>query len=192
MDHEDNHTRHNGIQWTLLTQLNGLDFADNLAALSHYHSKMQYKTTHLASTFNLLQNILASKNIFITTRFRILNSNVKSKAETWRTAKTTLQKIKTFYNTCLRLIFTSHWPERIKNEELLKRAGQEPMDIQIDWGTGTGHTQRKPPSSTTGHVMSWNLQSKRKRAETPEGVVELNAQNMTWHDAAKAVQNRIR
>lgn len=131
LDHEDNHTRHDGIQWTLLTQLNGLDFADNLAALSHYHSKMQYKTTHLASTFNLLQNTLASKNIFITTRFRILNSNVKSKAETWRTAKTTLQKIKTFYNTCLRLIFTIHWPERIKNEELLKRAGQEPMDIQI-------------------------------------------------------------
>lgn len=192
MDHEDNHTRHDGIQWTLLTQLNGLDFADNLAALSHYHSKMQYKTTHLASTFNLLQNILASKNIFITTRFRILNSNVKSKAETWRTAKTTLQKIKTVYNTCLRLIFTIQWPERIKNEELLKRAGQEPMDIQIDWGTGTGHTQRKPPSSTTGHVMSWNLQSKRKRAETPEGVVELNAQNKTWHDAAKAAQNRIR
>lgn len=192
MDHEDNHTRHDGIQWTLLTQLNGLDFADNLAALSHYHSKMQYKTTHLASTFNLLQNILASKNIFITTRFRILNSNVKSKAETWRTAKTTLQKIKTVYNTCLRLIFTIQWPERIKNEELLKRAGQEPMDIQIDWGTGTGHTQRKPPSSTTGHVMSWNLQRKRKRAETPEGVVELNAQNKTWHDAAKAAQNRIR
>lgn len=153
---------------------------------------MQYKTTHLASTFNLLQNILASKNIFITTRFRILNSNVKSKAETWRTAKTTLQKIKTVYNTCLRLIFTIQWPERIKNEELLKRAGQEPMDIQIDWGTGTGHTQRKPPSSTTGHVMSWNLQSKRKRAETPEGVVELNAQNKTWHDAPKAAQNRIR
>lgn len=154
---------------------------------------MQHKTTHLATTsrINLLQNILASKNIFIITKFRILNSNVKSKAETWRTAKTTLQKIKTFY-TCLRLIFNIQWPERIKNEELLRERDRNQWTYKSDWGTGTGHTQRKPPSSTTGHIMSWNLQSKRKRAETSEGIVELIAQNMTWHDAAKAAQNRIR
>ena len=42
--------RKNGIQWTLLTQLDDLDFADYLALLSHNHKQMQDKTTRLATT----------------------------------------------------------------------------------------------------------------------------------------------
>lgn len=38
----------NGIQWTLWTQLEDLDFADDLALLSHRHAQMQEKTTRLA------------------------------------------------------------------------------------------------------------------------------------------------
>ena len=39
--------RNNGIQWTLWSQLDALDFADQLALLSHNHSQMQVKTTLL-------------------------------------------------------------------------------------------------------------------------------------------------
>ena len=42
--------RNNGIQWTLWTQLDDLDFADDLALLSHSHSQMQDKTTLLETT----------------------------------------------------------------------------------------------------------------------------------------------
>ena len=42
--------RNNGIQWTLWTQLGDLDFADDLALLSHNHSQMQDKTTLLETT----------------------------------------------------------------------------------------------------------------------------------------------
>ena len=42
--------RNNGIQWTLWTQLDDLDFADDLALLSHRHSQMQDKTTLLETT----------------------------------------------------------------------------------------------------------------------------------------------
>ena len=35
----------NGIQWTLWTQLDDLDFADGIALVSHNHSKMQDKTS---------------------------------------------------------------------------------------------------------------------------------------------------
>ena len=42
--------RNNGIQWTLWTQLDDLDFADDLALLSHNHSQMQDKTTLLETT----------------------------------------------------------------------------------------------------------------------------------------------
>lgn len=40
--------RRNGIQWTLWSQLDDLDFADDLALLSHKLSQMQEKTTCLA------------------------------------------------------------------------------------------------------------------------------------------------
>ena len=36
--------RNNGIQWTLWTQLDDLDFDDDLALLSYNHSQMQDKT----------------------------------------------------------------------------------------------------------------------------------------------------
>lgn len=40
----------NGIQWTLWSQLDDLDFADNLALLSHNHNHMQDHTTQLSVT----------------------------------------------------------------------------------------------------------------------------------------------
>ena len=42
--------RNNSIQWTLWTQLDDLDFADDLALLSHNHNQMQNKTTLLETT----------------------------------------------------------------------------------------------------------------------------------------------
>ena len=38
--------KRNGIQWTLMEQLIDLDFADDLALLSHTHQQMQEKTKH--------------------------------------------------------------------------------------------------------------------------------------------------
>nr|KAG5697588.1 hypothetical protein BaRGS_019809 [Batillaria attramentaria] len=227
--------RKNGIQWTLWTQLDDLDFADDLALLSHSHSQMQDKTTCLEATsagtglkinrrktelmkinttantpvtvggesirevesfvylgsvvdgqggtdrdvtarigkaraaMVMLKNIWASKVVSIRTKLRIFNSNVKSVllygCETWRTTKTMQQKIQTFLNTCLRRIFNIRWPEKIRNEELWERAGQEPAAKQIlrrKWGW-IGHTLRKPTSSTTRQALTWNPQGKRKR-----------------------------
>ena len=39
--------KNNGIQWSVFTQLDDLDFADDLALLSHRHTQMQEKTTTL-------------------------------------------------------------------------------------------------------------------------------------------------
>ena len=41
--------RLNGIQWTLNMKLEDLDFADDLALLSHNHQQMQEKTSELAA-----------------------------------------------------------------------------------------------------------------------------------------------
>ncbi|KAI8484441.1 hypothetical protein Bbelb_378740 [Branchiostoma belcheri] len=43
-------SRNNGIQWLQGRQLDDLDFADDLALLSHYHRQMQDKTTRLDAT----------------------------------------------------------------------------------------------------------------------------------------------
>ena len=40
--------KRNGIEWNMLTQLDDLDFADDLALMSHSHRQMQDKTTDLA------------------------------------------------------------------------------------------------------------------------------------------------
>ena len=39
--------RRNGLQWTLWQQLDDLDFADDIALLSHSQEQMQAKTDHL-------------------------------------------------------------------------------------------------------------------------------------------------
>ena len=40
----------NGIQWSLTEHLDDLDFADDIALLSHTHQQMQDKTTPLETT----------------------------------------------------------------------------------------------------------------------------------------------
>ncbi|KAK7091315.1 hypothetical protein V1264_009011 [Littorina saxatilis] len=166
--------RNNGIQWT---QLDDLDFADDLALLSHNFNQMQDKTTRMAATsaktglginkrktellkinttantpvtvggepirevesfvylgsvidrqggtdrdvaartgkaraaYIMLKNIWASREISITTKLRIFNSNLR--------------------------IFKIRWTDKICNEELWQRAGQEPVNSQIlrrKWG----------------------------------------------------------
>nr|KAG5714913.1 hypothetical protein BaRGS_000401 [Batillaria attramentaria] len=261
--------RKNGIQWSLWTQLDDLDFADDLALLSHSHSQMQDKTTCLEATsagtglkinrkktelmkinttastpvtvggepirevesfvylgsvvdgqggtdrdvtarigkaraaMVMLKNVWASKVVSIRTKLRIFNSNVKSVllygCETWRTTKTMQQKIQTFLNTCLRRIFNIRWPEKIRNEELWERAGQEPVAKQIlrrKWGW-IGHTLRKPASSTTRQALTWNPQGKRKRGRPRNSwrrdtEAELCKQGTNWTGVARLAQNRVR
>ena len=121
------------------------------------------------ATFVMLKNIWASGGISMRTKLRIFNSNVKSvllyRCETWWTTQTMQRKIQTFFNTCLRRIYKIQWQEKIRNEDLWERAGQEPVAKQIlrrKWGW-IGHTLRKPASSTTRQALTWNPQGKRKR-----------------------------
>ncbi|XP_076451319.1 uncharacterized protein LOC143287222 [Babylonia areolata] len=46
--------RQNGIQWTLWKQLEDLDFADDLALLSHSQQQMQKKTKHPCGILSML------------------------------------------------------------------------------------------------------------------------------------------
>nr|KAG5692470.1 hypothetical protein BaRGS_005016 [Batillaria attramentaria] len=151
----------------------------------------------------MLKNIWASKVVSIRIKLCIFNSNVKSVllygCETWKTTKTMQQKIQTFLNTCLRRIFNIRWPEKIRNEELWERAGQEPSAKQIlrrKWGW-IGHTLRKPASSTTRQALTWNPQGKRKRGRhrnswRRDTEAELYKQGTNWTGVSRIAQNRVR
>jgi hypothetical protein len=107
----------------------------------------------------------ALKNIW---QLRLFNSNVKSillnGAETWRTTKTTIKKVQTFVNSCLRGILKIHWPITISNKDFWERTNQVPAEEEIRrrW-RWIGHTLRKPPTNITRQALTWNPQGKRKR-----------------------------
>ena len=137
------------------------------------------------------------------TTLHIFNSNVKSillyGCETWRTTQMMQQKIQISFNTCLRRIYKLKWQEKIQNEDLWERAGQEPVAIQIlqrKWGW-IGHTIRKPASSTTCQALTWNPQAKRKRDRPrsswtwrQDTEAEVKQHGTNWSGMARTAQNR--
>ena len=155
------------------------------------------------AAFVMLKNIWASGGIIMRTKLRIFNSNVKSVllygCETRRTTQTMQRKIQTFFNTCLRRIYKIQWQEKIQNEGLWERVGQEPVAKQIlrrKWGW-IGHTLRKPASSTTRQALTWNPQGKRKRgwprnSWRRDTEAELKQQGTNWSGMTRAAQNRVR
>ena len=259
--------RRNGIQWTLWEQLDDLDFADDLALLSHSQQQMQDKTNVVAAlssqvglnihkektkvikinststeritlngspleesqsfpylgsiidqqggtvadvkarigkaraAFIQLKNIWASRELSMTTKVRLFNSNVKSVllygAETWRTTKTTIEKVQTFINSCLRRILKIRWPDTISNANLWERTCQLPAEEEIKkgrWGW-IGHTIRKQPTSVTRQGLKWNPQGKWKRGRprnTWRRDFEADTAKMgyTWNQLERMAQDR--
>ncbi|CAH2315103.1 Hypothetical predicted protein [Pelobates cultripes] len=64
--------RRNGIQWTLWSQLDDLDFADNLALLSHSKQQIQEKISVLTATSAKVGLIIHKEKIKI---LKILKTN---------------------------------------------------------------------------------------------------------------------
>ena len=191
----------NGIQWKILTQLDELNFADDLALMSHSHRQMQDKTTDLVrisakvwlktnkkktkilrlnttcerpimlegegleevesfrylgsivdtrggtevdvntriskarAAFHILRNVWKSRVIGKTMKIRLFNTYVKSVllygVETWRMNNTTLKRIQTFVNLCLRKILGIQWMDKVSNKDLWKRTNQVQIDKDI-------------------------------------------------------------
>ena len=155
------------------------------------------------TAFMMLKNIWNSTQIKKTTKLRIFNSNVKTVllygCETWRTTKATTHRLQTFMNTCLRRILKINWQDKVTNEDLWHNGAQDPIDKQIlkrKWGW-IGHTLRKPPTSITRQVLTWNPQGKRKRGRPRNSwrrdtEMELSRQGISWREAERAAQSRVR
>lgn len=84
------------------------------------------------------------------------------RCDTWRTTKSTLHKIQTFYSTCLWSMYDIRQRETISNEDggSVQDTNQWPNIFWggsgTGWGTTTGNQYPASPS------LTWNLQGKRK------------------------------
>lgn len=113
--------------------------------------------------------IIKSNIIRTGTKIKLFNSNIKAVllygAETWRTTTTTLGKVQTFINTCLRRILKVHWPVTISNADLWQATDKLPANEEIRqkrW-MWIGHTLRKPVNNITRQSLKWNPQGKKRR-----------------------------
>ncbi|KAI0231346.1 hypothetical protein LSAT2_018330 [Lamellibrachia satsuma] len=153
--------------------------------------------------FHLLRKVWKSKVIGETTKIRLFNTNVKSVllygAETWRINKTTLKRIQTFVNHCLRRILRIHWMDRVSNKDLWDRTHQAQIEIEIlkrRWGW-LGHTLRKPTTNITRQVLTWNPQGKRKRGR-PKNTwrrdleADIKQTGKGWQQLERIAQDRRR
>ena len=150
-----------------------------------------------------MRNVWKSKVIGETTKIRLFNTNVKSVllygAETWRINKTTLKRIQTFVNRCLRRILQIHWMDRVSNKDLWDRTHQAQIEIEIlkrRWGW-LGHTLRKPSTNITRQVLMWNPQGKRKRGR-PKNTwrrdleADIKQTGNGWQQLERIAQDRRR
>ncbi|VDP62971.1 unnamed protein product [Schistosoma curassoni] len=113
-----------------------------------------------------LKNIWNPKQLSINTKVRIFNTNVKTVllstgAETWRTAKAIIQKIRVFINSCLRKILRIRWPGPISNNLLWERTNQIPAEeeaLKVD----RTHIEE---STQLCHKVRSHLESSRPKEE---------------------------
>ena len=153
------------------------------------------------AAFIQLKNIWSSKAISQQTKLRLFNSNIKTVllygSETWRTTMSTIMKVQTFINRCLRRILGIHWPDTISNKDLWQMAGLPPVEEEIKrrrWGW-IGHTLRKPNNSITRQALRWNPQGKRKRGR-PKNTwrrdleTDIKQCGLTWKELEKKAQDR--
>ena len=87
------------------------------------------------AAFHILRNVWNSRVIGKTTKIRLFNTNVSLcllyGAETWRLNKSTLKRIQTFVNQCLRRIFGVQWMDKVSNKDLWERTNQFQIEIDI-------------------------------------------------------------
>src|SRR5579871_1749783 len=153
--------------------------------------------------FVLLKNIWRAKDIKTLTKFRIFNTNVKSVllygSETWIMTKALQNKIQTFVNNCLRRILNIRWQDKVRNEEIWRRADQVLLDTQIKerkW-RWIGHILRKPESNIARQAMTWNPQGKRKQGRPKntwrrDVMKDLAEMKHTWKDIERMSKDRVK
>ena len=116
--------------------------------------------------FNTLRQIWRSKALSVRNKIRIFNTNVKSvllySSKTWRVTNTTINKLQTFTNRCLRNILNIRWPEAVSNEELWNKTSHTgDGNKEAEMGMNSLYATQAC-SNITRQALDRNPQRKRK------------------------------
>ena len=156
------------------------------------------------SVFHRLSKVWRTGEFRRETKLRIFKSNIIAVllygCETWRMTKTDEKRLDTFLHKCLRKILTVHWPMRVSNDEIRRRAGIEKISLQVrrrrwKW---IGHVLRMAPNRNPYVALSWAPSGKRSRGrprETWRRTVEKERAELglkSWAAAAAVAKNRDR
>lgn len=145
--------------------------------------------------FGSLREVWRSTVLSQNIKLRLFNSNVISVllygSETWLVTKAIVTKLQVFANRCLRRILKIRWYDRISNSELLRLAGQLPLELTI------GRTLRRGSKSIACHALTWNPQGSRsvgrpKKTWKRTVIAEAKAQNKSWREVCALANNRVR
>ena len=158
------------------------------------------KARHAFATMRPVWN---NRNIHWKTKIRLFNSNVKTVllygAETWRRTKRLDQSLQVFINKCLRQILRIRWPEKISNQDLWARTGQQPVTdsiLQKKW-RWIGHSLRRAQPNIARQALDWNPQGQRRRGRPTNSWrrtldIELRKTRMSWGEAKARAMDRTR
>ena len=156
------------------------------------------------SVFHRLSKVWRTGEFRRETKMRIFKSNIIAVllygCETWRMTKADEKRLDTFLHKCLRRIFKVHWPMRVPNDEIRRRAGIEKISTQVrrrrwKW---IGHVLRMAPNRNPHVALSWAPSGKRSRGRPRETwrrtVVKERAELglTSWAAAAAVDKNRDR
>ena len=107
------------------------------------------------------------------------------------------KKLDTFQTKCLQRIRRIFWPEKIRNEDLLKSCNMEPISacVKRRRSRWLGHVLRLPNDSLARVALRWTPQGMRKRGRpkiTWRRYVEaeLRDAGLTWETASKQAKDR--
>jgi len=139
--------RSRGIQWTIFSHLQDLDFADDIAILSSTPTHLQEKSDDLNTNAKRTGLIISKKKSIIM-------------CVNWG-----MNKVNAFHNSCLRRICNIFRAIKISNNDLYQRTGCTSIDLEIKkrrlrW---LGYVLRMSPERMPKVALRWTPAGKRKR-----------------------------
>ena len=145
--------------------------------------------------FRRLRKIWSSSKFSIQTKVKLYNSLVLSVltygSETWKTTEHDKKKLDTFQNRCLRQMLRIRWPEKISNEELLRKTRTSKVSDKVanrKWGW-IGHVLRMDNTRICTTALTWHPEGRRKvgRPKTTwRRTTEQERTKLGWNSWASA------
>ena len=140
---------------------------------------VQARLAKANKAFGSLNAVWKSKQLRVKTKIRIFKSNVLSvllyRSECWKMTKEICKKLDTFQTKCLGRIRRIFWPEKIRNEDLLKSCNMEPISACVK-RRRLGHLLRLPNNSLAREAQEGQAQN--NMAEICGGGAERRGTNM--------------